>query len=105
MSLHGNNSQHIGIQINCRFCLQIVRVNKVFITFSIKYTLQYPPHTIKSFKPYNVIVMAKKKSLRVFPRVVHHSNTSDKIHDFFRGRVVKIVSALVAPVAIDPFKL
>lgn len=65
--------------------------------------LAISPHTIKSFKPDNVIVMAKKKSLRVFPRVVHHTNTSDKIHDFFRGRIVKIVSALVAPVAIDPF--
>lgn len=75
MSLHGNNSQHIGIQINCRFwCLHIVRVNKVFITFSIKYTLQYPPTQSKAS---NLIMSSlwPRKNLCEFSLVLYTTPT------------------------------
>lgn len=86
-------------------CLKIFQVNKVFITFTTKNILQYFLKTIKGYKPYNIIVMSEKESLRVFPRVVNHSNSGHKIHDLFRSRVVKIVPTLVSTVPINPFQL
>ena len=57
----------------------------------------------KLYKPDNIIVVSKKKSLWVVPRVVNHPNSSHKIHDLLRASVVKIVSALVSSITVHPF--
>lgn len=106
MGLHGNNSQHKHHTHKYidRFSVPANIPSKEGFYYLLyqKYLVIFP-QTIKGYEPYNVIVMAKKEPLRVFPRVVNHTDTSDKIHDFFRGGIVKIVPALVSPVAIDPF--
>lgn len=55
------------------------------------------------YKPDNIIVVAKEKSLGVFLGVVNDTNSCHKVHYFLRACIVKVISALVSAIAIDPF--
>ena len=70
--------------------LQIFRVMRDFITFAVRIyiAVQYPLRVRDSYKPDNIIIVPKEKSLRVFPRAVNDTNPSHKIHYFFRTCVV-----------------
>lgn len=54
--------------------------------------------------PNDVIIVSQVKLLRVLPGVVDHANPGHEIHDLFPSRVVEVVTALVAPVAVNPLE-
>lgn len=54
--------------------------------------------------PDNVVVVSQEEFLAVLAGVVHHPDSSHKVDHLFAGRVVQVVAALVAPVAVHPLQ-
>lgn len=48
--------------------------------------------------------MAPVELLPVLPRAVHHADAGHEVHDLLGRRVVEVVAALVAPVAVHPLE-
>ncbi len=54
--------------------------------------------------PDDVIAMTEKESLFPCVYAVNHAHTSDKVHHLSAGRVVQVVTALVATVTVHPLQ-
>ena len=54
--------------------------------------------------PDDVVAVAPVELLPVFPRAVHHADARHEVHDLLGRRVVEVVAALVAPVAVHPLE-
>lgn len=52
----------------------------------------------------DVVAVAAVELLPVLARAVHHSDPRHEVHDLLRRRVVEVVAALVAPVAVHPLE-
>lgn len=54
--------------------------------------------------PDDVVAVAPVELLPVLPRAVHHADARHEVHDLLGRRVVEVVAALVAPVAVHPLQ-
>lgn len=54
--------------------------------------------------PDDVVAVAPVELLPVLPRAVHHADARHEVHDLLGRRVVEVVAALVAPVAVHPLE-
>lgn len=54
--------------------------------------------------PDDVVAVAAVELLPMLPRAVHHADPRHEVHDLLGRRVVEVVAALVAPVAVHPLE-
>lgn len=54
--------------------------------------------------PDDVVAVAPVELLPMLPRAVHHADARHEVHDLLGRRVVEVVAALVAPVAVHPLE-
>lgn len=54
--------------------------------------------------PDDVVAVAPVELLPVLARAVHHADARHEVHDLLGRRVVEVVAALVAPVAVHPLE-
>lgn len=54
--------------------------------------------------PDDVVAVAPVELLSMLPRAVHHADARHEVHDLLGRRVVEVVAALVAPVAVHPLE-
>lgn len=61
-------------------------------------------NVMKTIIPNDVVVVSQVKLLCVFSGVVHHSNSSHKIHDLLPCSVVQVIPALMSSISMNPLQ-
>lgn len=63
-----------------------------------------PPLRLPEPVPDDVVAVAAEELLPMLPRTIHHADPRHEVHDLLGRRVVEVVAALVAPVAVHPLE-
>ncbi|KAI9533541.1 hypothetical protein NQZ68_022674 [Dissostichus eleginoides] len=59
---------------------------------------------VAAVSPDDVVVVSQVEPLAVLSGVVHHAHPAHEVHQLLPGGVVQVISALMAPVPVDPIQ-